>query len=135
MSPQCSEHQITASNRPANLYFWHALLLVDEIKAMASDNGEQEQNEPKPSKATVETASDLIAETPFWLLGNPDVSPFCSEVHLSWTAGPKQIVLMFFPNRTPLVHHYYRAPGAISEHGIERASADRLAYWLRWLRA
>jgi len=107
--------------------------LVDGIFKAAQGNGGS--GEPTPTEATVRSAIDLIAEVPFRLLGEPDVDPFYGEIHLSWTHGSKQIVLMCFPNRTPLIHHYLRAPGAASVHDIEEASVDRVAYWLGWLRA
>jgi hypothetical protein len=108
-------------------------LLVQAIGASALANGNGA--EPAPTTATIDVAIDLITDVPFQLLGNPDISPFYGEIHISWTHGEKQVVLMCFPARPPLVHHYLRVPNAASVHDIEEASADRLVYWLRWLRA
>ncbi|MBZ5524127.1 MAG: hypothetical protein LAP21_17970 [Acidobacteriia bacterium] len=77
---------------------------------------------------------NMIADVPFRLLGGADISPFYGEIHISWNRGSKQIVLMFFPSRTPLLHHYERIPGAPSVHGIEDASGESVTNWLRWLR-
>lgn len=133
--PQCIDEveTTTASHRP--LLWLPAFLLVQAIDAVALANGNGDAGEPAPTEATINTAIDLITDVPFQLLGNPDISPFYGEIHMSWKHQGKQVVLMFFPGRTPLVHHYSRVPNAASVHDIEDASADRLAHWLRWLRA
>jgi hypothetical protein len=109
-------------------------MLLEAIGETAERNGHGDAGEPPPSQVTVNGAMNLIADVPFRLLADVDISPFYGEIHLSWNHGPKQIVLMFFPNRTPLIHHHHRLVDAPSEHGIEDASADRLANWLGWLR-
>jgi hypothetical protein len=103
-------------------------LLLEAIRASVSPD------EPAPSDETIRSAENLIAEVPSHLIGEPDVGPFCGEIHLSWTSGVKQVVLMFFPSRAPLIHYYEKTQGAASRHNIEDASADRVAHWLRWLR-
>ena len=123
----------TASHRP--FLGLHAYRLTLAIAHVGSVIGNDESDWPPPNEATMRTATHLIAEVPFRLLGDPDVSSFYGEIHLSWSKGPKQIVVMCFPDRAPLLHHYLRVPGAPSVHGIEDASGDRLAHWLRWLRA
>lgn len=131
--PQCNEEleTTTASHR-----LWlPAVLLVQAIGAAALVNGNGDAGEPAPTDATINSAIDLITDVPFQLLGNPDISPFYGEIHISWMHGEKQVVLMCFPARQPLVHHYSRVPNAASLHDIEDASADRLVHWLRWLRA
>ncbi|SRR5579864_1047497 len=138
MSPQLIEEldaldTTTASHRP--LLWLPAFLLVQGISAAARTNGGGDADEPAPSEATIKAAIDFITDVPFQLLGNPTISPFYGEIHLSWKNGPKQVVLMFFPSRPPLVHHYSRVPNAASAHDIQDASADRLVDWLRWLRA
>lgn len=111
-------------------------MLVQAVREAASSNGIGEQGDPKPSPATVETAIDLITEvTPFCLLGDPDIDLFYGELHLTWNKGPKQIILMCFPNRNPLIHHHSRILGKPSQHAIEEATPARLAYWLGWLNA
>jgi hypothetical protein len=123
----------TASHR---MFPWlPAFLLVQAIGASALANGNEEAGEPAPVEATIKEAIDLITDVPFPLLGNPTISPFYGEVHISWKNGEKQVVLMCFPARQPMVHHYSRVPNAPSVHDIEIASPDRLVHWLRWLRA
>jgi hypothetical protein len=130
--PVCNEElRTTASHRQA---LWlPALMLMQSIGAvgLATDG----DAEVPPSLSTIEEAMNLVVEIPFLLLGNPTVSSFYGEIHISWTKGGRQVALIFFPNRSPLVHHYHRAIGSPSTHDIEPASADRVAYWLRWLRA
>jgi hypothetical protein len=133
MSPRRIEDKTTASHRPA--FCIPMFLLLGEISATAQPNSNLEPGELVPSEKTIDAAMHLIAEVPFRLLEGADVSPFFGEVHLSWSLGQKQIVLMVFPNRTPLIHHYLRIPGDKSEHNIETASSERITYWLRWLRA
>ncbi|MGH9496185.1 MAG: hypothetical protein ACRD3B_14395 [Candidatus Sulfotelmatobacter sp.] len=131
--PLCiEEHETTTASHRPQLWL-PAFLLVQSIASVGLVSGETD--EPIPTEDTVNAAIDLITDVPFDLLGNPDISPFYGEIHLTWTSGQKQIVLMFFPNRAPLVQHYSRIPNANSIHDIEDASADRLAHWLRWLRA
>src|SRR5579863_10014318 len=97
--PRCIEEldQTTASHRP--LLWLPAFLLVQAIGAAALANGNGQAGEPAPSEATIKDAIDLITEVPFQLLGNPDVSPFYGEIHLSWVRGAKQVILMCFPAR------------------------------------
>ncbi len=122
--PICVDHT-SASHRPTP--FLLASLLLSRMQSAAL-NG-TELGEPAPSDATVRNAINLIAEIPARLLGQPEVNPFYGEVHVSWQSGGKQVILMVFPNRTPLVHHYPE-----DEHSIEVASAERLTHWLNWLR-
>jgi hypothetical protein len=133
--PQLVEEVETTTASHRNFLWLPALLLVQNISAAAIANGNGGAEEPAPTEATINGAIDLITEVPFSLLGNPDISAFFGEIHISWKNGAKQIVLMFFPARPPLVHHYSRVPNSASVHDIEDASADRLVYWLRWLRA
>jgi hypothetical protein len=130
--PQCIEDKTTASNR----YFVSlpALLAVHALHALIGTL-DGNQDEPHPTEGMMRAAVDMVTDVPFNLLGDPDIGLFFGEIHLSWNSREKQVVLMFFPNRTPLIHHYLRVENAASEHDIEEASADRLAYWLGWLRA
>src|SRR5437763_16997150 len=119
----------TASHRP---FIWlPAYMLTQVLVNLCSSNGNEECGEDAPNETTVQTAINLIAEVPFSVLGTPDVSPFFGEIHVLWNRGPKQIVLMCFPDRTPLLHHYLRIKDAPSVHDIENASPDRIAHWLR----
>ena len=130
--PPCIDDMTTASHRQ---FIWlPGFLLTQAIDATVLANSNGESGEPAPTLATAATAVDLITSVPVHLLGDPDIIPFYGEIHISWTRGAKQVVLMCFPNRTPLVHHYLRVPNAASRHDIEEANADRLIYWLRWLR-
>ena len=129
--PQCID-ETTASHRV--FFSLQAYMLLQAIKGIGSVNGHGDSEELAASEAAVQSAIHLIAEVPFRLLGEPDVSPFYGEVHLSWTRGAKQVVLMSFPNRAPLVHHYLHVANAPSQHAIEEASPENLANWLRWLR-
>jgi hypothetical protein len=129
----CIDDKATASHRPMDLL--PVLLFLEAIQFAATSNGHGEAGEPVPSADTVRIATNLIAEVPFRLLGDPEINPFYGELHLSWASGSKQIVLMCFPAREPLIHHYERMLNAPSVHDIEPASSERLAYWLEWLRA
>jgi len=122
----------TASHRPA---IWlPAFMLLQSLDATLLRDDGADEREPAPVVRTVHEAINLITDVPVRLLGDPDISTFFGEIHVSWRNGPKQIVLMFFPNRPPLVHHYVRVPNAAIEHDIEEANADSLVAWLTWLR-
>ena len=121
----------TASHRPALML--PTLLLSQDIDNFASVVRGDDAGEPTPSEATKNAAKSLIAGIPLSLLGRPEISPFYGEIHVHWMRGTKQIILMCFPDRPPLVHHYLRVPSAPSEHGIEVASEDSVLHWLRWL--
>jgi hypothetical protein len=124
------EDIVTASHRPFTVL--SAMLAEQQISAAALCN--RDECSPPPPKATVDETISLIVELPPRLRGEFEVSLFYGEVHVSWTQGMKQIVLMCFPARGPLVHHYERIPGAPSQHGFENASAQSLGHWLDWLR-
>lgn len=121
--------RVTASHRP--VLDLRTVLLLEEVASLSAESGVSV--EMTPLRIAQKNAKTLLAELPPSLLGDPDVGPFEDEVHLHWTKENKQIVLMCFPNRTSLVHHYLRVPNAPSEHGTEEASADELARWLVWL--
>lgn len=126
MPELCIDDRTTATHRRS----WLAtFLLAQEIDDLHGD-----PSEPRPTRATRDQAIELIREVQQpRLVGRPDVDAFCGEIHLSWTDGDRQIVLMFFQNRGPLIHHYERIPNHESRHGIEDATADRLTQRLRWL--
>ena len=84
------------------------------------------------SPAAIKTGLELIAEISSGIIGRPDVSPYYGELHLTWRSGSRQIVLMCFHSRTPLIHHH---PTSQGERAIEEANAVRLTNWLNWLRA
>lgn len=134
--PQCVDYT-TASNRP--VIFLPTYLTLQAIAGssdlLGNGNGNGEPDELTASKAALQAATDLVVDVPFRFLEEPEVGFFYGEVHMSWTRGPKQILVMCFPNRGPLLHHYMRIPGRPSEHDIEDATAARLAHWLEWLRA
>jgi hypothetical protein len=131
--PLCNEVEETtsASHRPV---FWlPAYLLLERVNGGFFSDTSSEEGQPAPTPSTIQKAMLLLAEVPFRLWGEPDINPFYGELHLSWVFGAKQVVLISYPERTPLIHHYKRTPNAPSEHGIEEASAALLAHWLRWL--
>jgi hypothetical protein len=123
--PRCID-EVSASHRP--VLSMPTFLVLEAIRT------EVAPDEPTPDEVTIRNASTLVAGVPFHLLGDPDVSPFYGQIHLSWSAGDKQLVLMCFPDRNPLIHHYDGIAGA-NVHGIENATEDSIAHWLRWLRA
>ena len=123
--------ETTASHRP--VISMPAFLILQALGATAEEAAGQ-HGESAASTAALKAAKNLITDVPFRLLGDPDVSPFYGEIHISWTHGLKQVLLMCFPNRAPLIHQYKRVQGRESEHSIEPASPDRLAYWLEWVR-
>ena len=129
--PQCID-DTTASNRYfISLPSWLAVQTLANLVCGANGN----QDEPRPTKAMMQAAVDMVTDVPFNLIGDPEIAALFGEIHIGWTIGQKQLVLMFFPNRGPLLHHYLRMPNAPSQHDIEDATADRLTRWLRWLRA
>ena len=129
---QCIDDRTTASNRYfVSLPSWLAVQRLANLANAANED----QDEPRPTRAMLEAAVDMVTDVPFNLLGEPEISSLFGEIHLAWAVGEKQLVLMFFPNRGPLIHHYLRMLNAASQHDIEEATADRLAQWLRWLRA
>lgn len=131
--PHCIENDTTASHRPAFVWL-STCMLLEVLNRRSIPTDDREAGEPTPNNATVQAAMNLVAEIPFHLIGNPDVSSFWGEIHLSWTVGTKQVIVMCFPDREPLIHHYQRTPNTPSQHDIEIASADSVANWLRWLR-
>jgi hypothetical protein len=127
------EEVTTASNRPA---LWLPNLLLSQvIDDPALSNGYGEEGEPIPAEPIRRAAKDLLAEIPSRLLGNPEISPFYGEIHVCWTRGTKQVVLMCLPDRSSLVHHYVGVPNSAGQHGIEIASGESLLRWLGWLRS
>lgn len=120
---------ISASHRPVIALQAYMLLQQWERERAIDD---RDEGEPVPSMETIGTAACILTQIPFSLIGDFDVNPFYGELHLSWSAGNKQVVLMTFPDRTPLIHHY---PSESEDVAIEQATADRLAYWLAWLRS
>jgi len=129
--PLCIEsarfESTSASHRPVLSPL--TALLLQELEPTSLHDGDKES---VASTESIKTAQILVTEVPFNLIGRPDVSPYYGEVHLTWRLGNKQIVLMCFSSRTPLVHHHPNDP---QESAIEEATGDRLSHWLRWLRA
>lgn len=100
-------------------------MLLNAIGDISSDD--RNEDEPAPNEETIGSAKKLIAGIPPRLIGDPLVSPFYGEVHLTWNSGNKQLVLMFFPDRAPLVHRYPENIDAIE------ATPERVIDWLTWL--
>lgn len=120
----------TASHRPTLML--PTLLLsqfIEQASLESAHDGEQ-----IPLDATRREAISLLAEVPLTMLGRPEIDSFYGEIHVHWAKGSKQIVLMCFADRSPLVHHHLRLPNAPSQHGIEVADGKSLVSWLRWLR-
>jgi hypothetical protein len=108
-------------------------LIADEIHAAVASAGATPDTSPKPTNDAMAKAIHLIGSVKPSLLGTPDVEAYYGEIHLTWQEGRKQVILMCSADRDSLIHHHERVKGSTSKHGIEKASAKRLAYWLRWL--
>jgi hypothetical protein len=93
------------------------------------------RTETPPSAATKQKAMNLLLSIPYRYLGNLEIGAFCGEIHFQWVSGNRQVIVMCFPNRTPLLHHSARLPDAPKEHGMEAASAERIVTWLEWLQS
>jgi hypothetical protein len=114
----------SAANRPVPYLL--SILLLATIESEAKKG--TELGEEPPTDETINKTLNLIAEIPARLIGQPSVSPFYGEVHISWgSPRDRQVVLMVFPNRAPLVHYY---PGG----AVEEATPTSLTRWLTWLR-
>jgi hypothetical protein len=122
-----SSANTTASNRSFKSLL--TLLVMQDISAISSND--TKDAELMASPGAIKTALDLIAEVPSTAIGRPDVSPYFGELHLTWRLGNRQVVLMTFPNRTPLIHHHPLE----DERPIQEANPDRLTHWLSWMRA
>ena len=120
----------SASHRPVIALQAYMLLQQWEERERAIDD--RDEGEPAPSMETVGTAASILARTPVPLVKDFDASPFYGELHVSWNVGNKQVVLMCFPNRTPLIHHY---PTESGQEPIDDATPAHLAHWLDWLRS
>jgi len=123
-----SSSNTSASNRSFKSLL--TLLVMQEISAISSNDTKDAELIASPG--AIKTALDLIAEVPSAAIGRPDVSPYFGELHLTWRLGNKQLVLMTFSSRTPLIHHH---PANQGERPIEEANPDRLTHWLSWMRA
>ncbi len=127
----CTSDTTSASHRPTLPLPAYLLLEAVRARFVPSEEVADQQDEQWTDTNQI---MNLIVEVPFRLLGTPEVSSFYGEVHVAWISGNKQVVLMAFPNRTPLIHHYEKVLGAASQSDIEDASVERLTHWLRWLR-
>jgi len=116
---------VSPSNRPLTALF--AYLLVAKMEGPALTG--VEAGEPVPDPSVIAQAKAIVAEIPTHLIRQPDVTPFYGEVHVSWRNSGKQVVLMTFPNRPPLVHHH----PSQGEPSIEGATSAVLQRWLVWL--
>lgn len=129
MSPLCIEEQATSASHRYAPFIWASLLLGAMQTMQGAAINDTEGDEAVPNDDTVRSAMNIVAEIPSRLIGQPDLNPFFGEVHVAWRNKQKQVVLMVFPNRTPLIHHY----PATQDAPIEEASAERIANRLRWL--
>lgn len=126
--------QTTAPTQAAPLLNSRAHAIADKVHAAVDNASSTPEGNPKPTNAAISAITRLIAVMPEQLLDGPDVEVFYGEIHLQWTRDAREIVLMAFSkDKEPLVHHYERLRGKESEHGIEKATAESLAKWLRWL--
>lgn len=118
---------MTASNRPT--VDLRAFEVIQSVSRIADEVGAEDQ----PSDAAKSEAIGLLLAIPKRLLGAPDIGAFCGEVHIQWVRRDRQVIVMCFSSRSPLVHHYERRPGGPSDHGVELARIERVAAWLEWL--
>ena len=120
----------TRSQKPEKL---KADIIADRIHAAVEKSGNAPEDGPRPTNDTMAKTINLIGSVKESLLGDPDVDTSVGQIHLTWHKGSKQVILMSFPDRDPLIHHHHKIKGAASKHAIEKASTKRLANWLRWL--
>ena len=109
-------------------------VIVDKIHAVVDDADSTPEGTPKPTNAAISAITKLLAVVPDSVLGEPDVDVFYGEIHLQWSKGARQIVLMgFSKDKDPLLHNYERVKGKVNRHSTEKATAKDLIKWLRWL--
>jgi hypothetical protein len=111
--------------------------IENQVLELLRSDTNYELDEPKVSKSALDAAMNVLAGVrPASLLMRADVSTFYGELNLTWEYGQRQVILLSYsdPQRPPLIHHYEYRLGGQSMHGIEQASSERLATWLRWLR-
>ncbi len=104
-------------------------MLLQKLLNLRTQAEDREEGEPAPEERTLMLAGAFLAGIPPEIIGKPEVNPFWGEVHLAWRNNDKQVVLMCFPNRPPLVHHYPQK----GEPEVEAANSQTLNERLRWL--
>ena len=108
-------------------------VIADAIHVAVDEAGTTPDNSPKPTNATAGEAIGLIGTIKDSLLGTPDVDTLNGEINLTWNNGTKQVILICFSGREPLIHHHQHIKGKPSKHGIEKATQKVLVRWLGWL--
>jgi hypothetical protein len=107
--------------------------IADAIDAAVDAAGSTPDDSPKPTDSTKGETISLVGTVKDSLLGEPDVDTLNGEINLTWNKGTKQIILICFSGREPLVHYHQRIKGKPSKHGIEKATTKSLTHWLEWL--
>jgi hypothetical protein len=110
-----------------------AHLIVDEIHRVVADAGRTPETTPRPTDETMSKVISVVSTVPDSLLGEPDVDTLYGEINLTWNDDAKQVILICCPDGDPLIHHHQHIKGKPSRHGIEKATAKKLAHWLGWL--
>jgi hypothetical protein len=111
--------------------------IENQVLELLRSDTNYEPNEPRVSRSALTSAMNVLAGVrPASLLMRADVSTFYGELNLTWEYGQRQVILLSYsdPERPPLIHHYEYKLGGQSVHGIEQASSEGLASWLRWLK-
>jgi hypothetical protein len=109
-------------------------LITNAIYAAVDDTSNTTESHPKPTVAAISALTNLLAVVPESILEEPDVDVYYGEIHLEWVKNARRVVLMAFSkDKQPLVHNYEKKKGKESTHSTEKATAESLEKWLRWL--
>jgi hypothetical protein len=108
-------------------------LIVDEVHRVVADAGKTPETTPQPTNEAVSNVVSVVSTVKDSLLQGADVDTLHGEINLTWNDSAKQVMLICRTNQEPLVHHHQHIKGKASKHGIEKATAKRLAHWLGWL--
>jgi len=107
--------------------------IVDEIHRVVANAGKTPETMPSPTNEAVSKVVSVISTVRDPLLAGADVDTLHGEINLTWSDDAKQVILICRADQDALVHHHQHIKGKSSKHGIEKATANRLAHWLRWL--
>ncbi len=117
-----------------DVFFALTDLIINKIQVAVMTAAGLDEEKRREAAPLIRTAVNIVAGVrPIGLLDSPDADMDCNEMHVVWENGEKQLILMCFPARGPLLHQYERVPGRPSQHSIADATSDKLSDWLRWL--